>query len=418
MDEDDCCPFCFNVFWDTSQQRWYLPKEQRGNPNHAGHIRRTPDIAPARALDLPLDEQKLACDLNESNVPLSTMDNIIFSRNNLSLSQGKLEYLRTKQREVELDRALSSDFGADPILHPKTAADRLLAHFDTDETSKYVALFGEYDSGRLTIKKKRKHKKDYKIESVEDKEISDDVTDAQLEASKMETSIRDSLKVTSREGKILLALAWTDDESQLRFQMFPDLMGSDVTNKINREERPLGVYTGLDSRNQSFSHTWVFLPQESKWALNWVKSSALRCLHSQDTLDKVRILLTDQDGQLGFVADHNTGKAGTVLPNAKHRLCAWHKLDRNLTNSTRFRGAVASNQHDDLSAAEWNALVSWLWMLYRNTETEYESNLLLALLDFYLESEHSGSEEGSTPLRGYLTPELTLCSATLLPLLS
>ena len=36
--QEDSCPFAFSVFWDPTQDTWYLPITKKGNPNHAGHI--------------------------------------------------------------------------------------------------------------------------------------------------------------------------------------------------------------------------------------------------------------------------------------------------------------------------------------------------------------------------------------------
>ena len=50
-------------------------------------------------------------------------------------------------------------------------------------------------------------------------------------------------------------------------------------------------------------------------------------------------------------------------------------------------------EHNMSSKAEWNAIVSWLWEMCRSAETMYEANLLLVLLDLYLqedEARHQG----------------------------
>jgi hypothetical protein len=156
------------------------------------------------------------------------------------------------------------------------------------------------------------------------------------------------------------------------------------------------IFAGIDSHNATHSHTWVFLPSEARWVFSWVLNSALPQLHNRNTLARVRLFVTDQDGQLNFVADNSLGP-GSKLPWAIHRLCAWHKLDQNLTNAPRFRGALASREHNDSSMAKWNALVTWLWALVKTPESEWESNVLTTLLDLYLQEGHT---------KGQLTAEM------------
>ena len=151
--------------------------------------------------------------------------------------------------------------------------------------------------------------------------------------------------------KILLAFVWTDDESKLGFDMFLELVAADCTNSMNQEERPVMLFSGLDSNMRTFSHTWVFMPSESKWAFRWVIEVAMPGLHELSTLHSVKLFVTYQDGQLNFIADQTIGH-GKIMPAAIHHLCAWHKLDRNLTEKGLFKAAVNAREHDDSSKAD------------------------------------------------------------------
>jgi hypothetical protein len=44
-----------------------------------------------------------------------------------------------------------------------------------------------------------------------------------------------------------------------------------------------------------------------------------------------------------------------------YRNCAWHKFDRNLTDHKDFKSLAADLDED--ASLEWDALVSWLWLL-------------------------------------------------------
>jgi MULE transposase domain len=201
---------------------------------------------------------------------------------------------------------------------PKTPADKLLEQFDSDENLSHVALFAEMKSDQLTIKKKRKHKNIHSIAELTEEElisVQDSTDSAKLHVSK----IRESLRISNKVNKILLAFAWTDTESKIRFDMFPSILVADCTHSLNKEERPVMIFAGIDSHNATHSHTWVFLPSEARWVFSWVLNSALPQLHNRNTLVRVRLFVTDQDGQLNFVADNSLGPGSKFLPTAQQR---------------------------------------------------------------------------------------------------
>ena len=401
------CPFNFAVSWDKELMRWYIPEFQGGDAMHCGHIRVSPDIAPARFSDLSKEEQQIVMDCQEARVKVSSMDKFIVKRNNLSLTVGQLEYISSRTKELNMNRLISSVTDG-KMQTPKTPADRLLAHFDNNDTLSYVALYAEVNTEKITIRKKCKFRQNHSIEDVPPSECNDNVNSAMTDAEKNRESILRNLTVSSEMNKILLAFAWTDDESRLRFDMYPEFIGGDCVSKLNREERQVMHWTGLDSRNMAYTFTSVFMPSEANWTFYWVVSRVMRNLHNKETLAKVQVIVTDQDGELNDVIGSNIGP-GKVFPNAVHRLCAWHKLDRNLTNKSPFTGLLASDEMKSPDAkAEWNAVVTWLWTLCRLPETEDESNLLLTLLDCYLDEDNSNhrgslSSQLKTKVRDFIT---------------
>jgi hypothetical protein len=71
--------------------------------------------------------------------------------------------------------------------------------------------------------------------------------------------------------------------------------------------------------------------------------------------------------------------------NLVYRNCVWHKFDRNLTDHNDFKPLAAALDED--ASLEWDALVSWLWLLVCRPETVYETNLLFILLELYLQQD-------------------------------
>ncbi len=386
---DGRCPFSFSIYFDHTNQRWYFPHQQAGNKCHVGHFPVPRAVANPGAAAMTQEEQALDADCVQAHVPTGARKKLIMKRSNVYMTKTQLRHMREKQRELLIDSRLSlMPEGA--ITRPTTAADRLLAQYDENDSSCYIALYAEFDSDLLTIKKKCKFRAKHTLEDVSDDAVRVGLSDARLDAKKIRMAIRNSLKVsrTSDGGKeqILLAFAWTDEMSRKRFDMFPEVVAADCVNFTNKEERPLLQFSGIDSRNKTFTSTWVFMPSEASWAFNWVFRSAIPYLHKRSTLGRVRMVITDQDGSMNQVIDSSIGP-GQTFPRAKPRLCIWHKLDRNLTAHTQFKSLIKNSTNEDSDNAEWNALVTWLWDMSTSPETEWEANLMFVLLDLYLKED-------------------------------
>ena len=197
--------------------------------------------------------------------------------------------------------------------------------------------------------------------------------------------VRNALKITGT-CKILLALAWTNNESRRLFEMYPEMQTADVTKKVNAEKRPLFMMCGKTSSNEGYCGTWIYLPSESRWVFHWNMDIAVPSLHNSSTLSRMRVMLTDEDDRqvTAFDALHQPGQH---YQSTLHRLCAWHKLNRNLAKSSDFASLV--NNLDPTGIEEWNLVVAWLWDLTENIETVEEEEVSLRLLDTYL-----GEDEG------------------------
>jgi hypothetical protein len=190
---------------------------------------------------------------------------------------------------------------------------------------------------------------------------------------------------------ILIGFAWTDDDSRLRFDMFPELMAVDTTYSTNDEARVLLIICRDDGYNTSHARTSAWMPSEQRWAFDWILSDVIPSLHWPETLKRVKVLFTDQDGQLVLKVAEKQIQKQSWMKKVTHHLCAWHKLDRNLMQLSKFRSHVSDL--DNVDRAKWEAIVAWLWMLVRQPETTYEGNLLFIMLDLHLskaDDQHRG----------------------------
>jgi hypothetical protein len=158
-----------------------------------------------------------------------------------------------------------------------------------------------------------------------------------------------------------LAFTWTDDESQLRFDMFPELLAMDCTYHTNKERRPICLLSGIDGHNTTHTHTWIVLPSEVRWAFDWVLTKVMPQLHGNETLNRVKMICTDQDSQLVLSVTKKMTQASSWLKGVSYWLCAWHKLNRNLTELSKFQ--TSANQLNDTGCAEWQAIAGLLWQI-------------------------------------------------------
>ena len=308
---------------------------------------------------LPEKERELQSDMAATGTPLAVQGRLILKRNEFSISHGGLQYLRQQEAELRSNTVASCPVGG--VIHSdkaKTPADKLLAHFDGQDKSSYVALFAHFEgTKKVTIKKKMKKATDHSFVDMELEGLSDNAGNAELMAQQLEHSAREQrIRQKLRVGQmIVLAFAWTDKESRLRFDIFPELMAMDTTRHTNAEERSLLLVSGIDGHNTTHTHTWVHLLAEARWVFDWCLTDVLPELHNEETLRRVQVVFTDQDGQLVVSVTKKQTQKHSWLRNVSYRLCAWHKLDRNLTEIKECR-ALTSVLNED-SSCEWNAIV-------------------------------------------------------------
>jgi hypothetical protein len=400
------CPFQFCVYWDPNINRWFLPAEQQGSLQHCGHLWCQPELVSLPVKALPRDEIIMASDGTKEFMKASMLEALLFHQNATTIPTQKLQYFQSCQKRMAENPMLSFLWTGEQshdanLPMPSTPADLILADLDADPSSSYVAMYGKYDSELLTIHQKHKRLADHSVEEMDLEDHNDGIDSAQKSAEK----IRGNLSVTGT-GMILLGLAWTEDSAAIRFSMYPEAFGLDVTENTNSEGCPLALCVGLDHNNQTFMHTMSFLPSQAKWSFNWLLRYALPHLHTKFALNRVQCIFSDGDPRIHANVDNLCGP-GKLFPKACRRNCAFHKLDRNCYGHSDFLSSInALKAPQDI--AEWQAIVGWLWSIIKDTETKQETELMVCLLNEYLdedESSHKGSLGSGlkTKLCDYLT---------------
>ena len=193
--------------------------------------------------------------------------------------------------------------------------------------------------------------------------------------------------VKSKTGQIPLAFAWTSDESQRKFDMFPEILTADDTKNINSEERDLHSVIGKDSNNQIYVVLNVFNPSAAQWAFTWGNQIAFPFLHPGSGRNRVCKYVTDADRQLVNSID-SVARAGPetyAMLKVKAGLCVWHRLDQDCTNDEKFKSTIAmAKDVSILARSEIDAIICWIWYFARNYNTEEEGKLASKLLARYL----------------------------------
>ena len=142
---------------------------------------------------------------------------------------------------------------------------------------------------------------------------------------------------------------------------------------LNREARPMGKMCSKDAWNQTFTHTFAMVPSQARWVTNWMLGSALQQLHPTSMLSRVETVVSDKDGQLCNSIQRALEIGGT-MSRARHHLCCFHALNRNLSMHSTFRGLEALLSEKPREWAEWKGILSWLWTICRESETAWEAS--------------------------------------------
>jgi hypothetical protein len=393
--EERTCKFAFQVRWHAQRQHWCIPKTQAGNHHHCGHVKRDANECRLFLKDYGnknLEKVKDQLQVGIRPTQIAALAKLEFGH---AMNEDQIRGLRSKLRDSTCIRLSVIDQLAgraeethDPAYKP-TSADRLIANLEKDNRFSYTAIYGHHDSNLLKVYKRRGIKG--RLATTEEIPASA-LEDNKEKAATYVENIRNELKVGGEEAcTVLLAIAWTNDEGQRKFSMWPEFSASDVTHGTNSEKRPLLLYCSQDGNNESFTHTWAFLPSQARWVFNWFFSQAIPTLHCADTLKRNYLHATDQDMQeCGAFEDARR----TVFINAKHRLCSFHKINRNFSNDPKYRNQIELNRREGVSSQiELRLLEVWLYKFIKEYEVGEESDQSYAMFRHYL-TEGSDNHDG------------------------
>ncbi|XP_057444440.1 protein FAR1-RELATED SEQUENCE 5-like [Lotus japonicus] len=128
-------------------------------------------------------------------------------------------------------------------------------------------------------------------------------------------------KHTYDEDRRLDKLFWSDGCSRDNYSLFGDVLAFDATYKKNKYKRPLMIFSGVYPHNQTIIFAAALVSNEQEDTYVWLLQNLLDAMHEKFPVS----VITDGDPAIKKAIRK-------VLPNAHHRLCAWHLLRNAVSN--------------------------------------------------------------------------------------
>ncbi|RYQ80112.1 hypothetical protein Ahy_Scaffold1g106737 isoform J [Arachis hypogaea] len=131
--------------------------------------------------------------------------------------------------------------------------------------------------------------------------------------------------LADKDGR-LVHLFWSDNCSQLDYDLFGDVVAFDATYRKNKYMCPLVVFSGVNHHNQMIVFAAVLVANENEQTYTWLLQQFLDAMESKAP----GCVITDGHGAMKKAIE-------AVFPEAYHRLCAWHLLRNSTSNLSNPR---------------------------------------------------------------------------------
>ena len=169
---------------------------------------------------------------------------------------------------------------------------------------------------------------------------------------------------------ILIACCWVLPDGRRLFQAFPEVVCVDGTHETNNESRPLLTLSVKDSHGKVTVVLRCFAPNERSWFFRWLFQEALPVLLGTQTLQLVKLVMTDGDSQEMAQVDY---AIATFLVNAVRSRCGWHLVNQGWKRHCRGLGFRKGKR--DAARSQVRVIQNWLYSWMRrgvDCKEEYE----------------------------------------------
>jgi hypothetical protein len=145
------------------------------------------------------------------------------------------------------------------------------------------------------------------------------ILEAENQISFDETSIdfwHNSPKLSSTNN-VLVAFAWAHDDELRNVEMFPEILGIDVTFGVNKERRDLLIAAGVDDNKKTFSAFCCFILSKKEATYTWIINQAITHLITPSILRYNSCIDMDQEFALNSSIKTTIDSANVSFANSK-----------------------------------------------------------------------------------------------------
>jgi MULE transposase domain len=402
LEKDETCPFSFAVHWVQDELSsiddvgsWVM-KSGNGCRIHQGHEKKESFEVRKRITDLPKEELQLIIDCLSVGMGTGPAGALTTRRTGLLLSRGQLYRLGLSSRKNQQTILKNPSM----ISNLSSPAARLVHYLETEPNLSYVLLFDHPDSKLVTVRKPSRseivNSQRVGTGTIEECVLPEVHQQAFREYRKV---IRNALIVESKDEveneeiisqKILVGAAWNSDNESRMSICHPEIFGVDITEKTNKEKRPLIILAGLTGDNKTYTAARALLPSGQRWVHYWFTQTVLPILIPKKARERNRVMFTDGD-ELEYSAF--TSAIPDHFPNSCHHLCSWHLFHRNLKQSNGY----PSGKHIiGKSKAYVDVIEAWIKSWFRHVESTEEYQISKKLFFRYLSQPPPGVTEANT----------------------
>ncbi|KAL6145669.1 hypothetical protein ACLB2K_056354 [Fragaria x ananassa] len=153
----------------------------------------------------------------------------------------------------------------------------------------------------------------------------------------------------------LANMFWRDGQSYTDYCSYGDVLIFDSTYKTNMYGKPLVVFVGVNNHRGTVIFGSALLVDETEETYNWVLTAFLASMQQKKPVS----VITDSDEAMRKAL-------GNVMPEARHRLCAWH-VGKNVVSHLKdasTRGHFFHLIFAGLSIEDWET--SWEYFVTMN----------------------------------------------------
>ena len=188
----------------------------------------------------------------------------------------------------------------------------------------------------------------------------------------------------SNSNDVLVAFAWAHDDEIRNTEMFPELLGMDVTFGVNLERRELLLAGGIDGNKKAFTAFRCLIPSKQEQTYTWIINEAMSFLLTPKTLQFNSCISTDQEFSLNTSVNTSISSSKSSFKHSRLRLDCYHFF-RKVWNERIHPCAIKSTQTKPIL----RTLDRWIMSWFKYIESSQEFDLSLKYFTKYLNSKTS-----------------------------